>query len=50
MMSHKSVDKDLSNHGEGNSSSSTKYPKFISFSVNNKSGHFEQLVIALEMI
>lgn len=35
------VDWDLGNHGNGNSSSSTRCVKFIEFSIKNRSGHSE---------
>ena len=50
MISREFVDRDIGNSGKNNGSSSTRRPKFISFSVNNRSGHFEQLIIMLEMI
>lgn len=38
---NKSVSQDLGNHGNGNSSSSTKCLKFSNFFVNDRSGHSE---------
>lgn len=47
---NKFVGQDLGNHGNGNNSSSTKYFKFINFFVNQKSGHFKQFIITIEII
>lgn len=46
------VYQDAGNHGDGNNdgSRSTKCPKFISFSVDDWSDHFEQLITTLKMI
>ena len=41
---------DLGDHGNGNGSNSTRRPKFISFFVNNRSSHFEQLITTMKMI
>ena len=50
MMSRESVDPDLSKNSKGNGGSTTKYPKFNSFSVNNRSDYFKQLTMALQII
>ena len=47
---NKFVGQNLGNHSDGNGSSSTKRLKFISFSINNRSSHFEQFIIKIEMI
>ena len=46
------VGQNLGNYsnGDNNSSSSTKWSKFISFSINNRSGYSEQLTTILKMI
>ena len=50
MILRKFVDQNLADYGKSNSSNRTRHFKFIGFFVNNKSGHFEQITIALEMI
>lgn len=49
-MMDKKVGQDLSDHGNGNGSSSTRCSKFISFFVNNRSNHFEQLRTKIKVI
>ena len=44
------VSQDPDNIGNGNNSSSIRYLKFISFFVNNRLGHFEQLTTTMKMI
>ena len=50
MMSRESMDRDLRNYGKGDGSGSSRRLKFISFFVNDRLGHFKQLIIALQMI
>lgn len=50
MMSRKFVDQDQVDYGKDNGGNSTRHSEFISFFVHYKSGHFEQLTIALKMI
>lgn len=38
------------NHNDGDSSSNSKHPKPISFSINDKLGHFEQLAKVVMII
>ena len=44
------VSQDLGDHGNGNSSSSTRHPKVISFSVNNRSSYLEELTTTMKII
>lgn len=44
------IGQDLGNYGKHNSSSSTKRPKFISLSVNNRLGYSEELTTMMELI
>lgn len=46
------VSRDSNNYSDdnGNSNSSTKYPKFICFSINDRLSYSEQLTTMLEMI
>ena len=44
------VGQDPGNYGNSNGSSSTKYFKFISFFVNNRSGYSEQFTTTMEII
>lgn len=37
-------------HSDGNSSSNFKYPKLISLTINNRSGHYEQFTKTVMMI
>ena len=46
----KFVSQNLSNHSNGNGSSSTRRLKFIKFSVNDRSGHSEQFITMMKMI
>lgn len=39
-----------SNHSNGNSNCNSKYLKFMSFFINNKSSDFEQLTTMMKMI
>lgn len=49
-MSYKDVGQDPNNYNNSNSSSNTKYFKFISIFVNNKLDYFKQFKIALEIM
>lgn len=46
----KFVSQNPNDYGNSNSSTSTRHLKFTSFFVNNKSIHFEQLTIMIEII
>ena len=42
--------RDPGNYGNSNNSSNTKYPQFISYFMNNWSGHAEKLITIMKMI
>ena len=46
----KFVDQDLGNNGNNNGNSNSKYPKFISFSINNRTGYSKELITTLKII
>lgn len=44
------VVQDAGNHSNNNDKSSTRQPKFINFSINNRLGYSKQFTITIEMI